>query len=117
RCLIACSSTLALLLQSPSTTPISTLSLHDALPISGPAQSVPGSEATGPASASPAAPGSPVSSVVSGAHASSGIAADSGSVYSSRSEEHPYELQSRENLVCRLLLEKKKKNATVYPLT
>src|SRR5690606_41356371 len=30
---------------------------------------------------------------------------------SSRSEEHTSELQSRENLVCRLLLEKKKNNA------
>src|SRR5690606_40366405 len=30
-------------------------------------------------------------------------------VYSYRSEEHTSELQSRENLVCRLLLEKKKK--------
>src|SRR5436309_8102484 len=29
---------------------------------------------------------------------------------STRSEEHTSELQSRENLVCRLLLEKKKKN-------
>src|SRR5690606_41023629 len=29
-----------------------------------------------------------------------------------RSEEHTSELQSRENLVCRLLLEKKKKNHT-----
>src|SRR6266511_5082336 len=29
-----------------------------------------------------------------------------------RSEEHTSELQSRENLVCRLLLEKKKKGAT-----
>src|SRR5690606_39545076 len=29
-----------------------------------------------------------------------------------RSEEHTSELQSRENLVCRLLLEKKKKSAT-----
>src|SRR5215475_3277183 len=32
-----------------------------------------------------------------------------------RSEEHTSELQSRENLVCRLLLEKKKKN--IYPIT
>src|SRR5215475_11674356 len=32
-----------------------------------------------------------------------------------RSEEHTSELQSRENLVCRLLLEKKKKNTTVSP--
>src|SRR5690606_41362607 len=30
-----------------------------------------------------------------------------------RSEEHTSELQSRENLVCRLLLEKKKKNKTI----
>src|SRR5690606_39395807 len=30
----------------------------------------------------------------------------------SRSEEHTSELQSRENLVCRLLLEKKKKEST-----
>src|SRR5690606_40967662 len=32
----------------------------------------------------------------------------SGSARSARSEEHTSELQSRENLVCRLLLEKKK---------
>src|SRR5690606_42015649 len=31
--------------------------------------------------------------------------------YSGRSEEHTSELQSRENLVCRLLLEKKKKES------
>src|SRR5256886_1869089 len=31
-----------------------------------------------------------------------------------RSEEHTSELQSQSNLVCRLLLEKKKKNATLY---
>src|SRR6266700_8276327 len=33
---------------------------------------------------------------------------------SRRSEEHTSELQSRENLVCRLLLEKKKKKITHY---
>ena len=32
--------------------------------------------------------------------------------HESRSEEHTSELQSRRNLVCRLLLEKKKKNKT-----
>src|SRR5256886_8676533 len=32
----------------------------------------------------------------------------------SRSEEHTSELQSQSNLVCRLLLEKKKKNKTTY---
>src|SRR5690606_721459 len=31
-----------------------------------------------------------------------------------RSEEHTSELQSRENIVCRLLLEKKNKNDTAY---
>src|SRR5690606_40322985 len=31
-------------------------------------------------------------------------------IFKKRSEEHTSELQSRENLVCRLLLEKKKKN-------
>src|SRR5690606_3654500 len=39
-------------------------------------------------------------------HASAGR----GSALPDRSEEHTSELQSRENLVCRLLLEKKKKN-------
>src|SRR5207302_9705317 len=34
---------------------------------------------------------------------------DDGSKHIDRSEEHTSELQSRENLVCRLLLEKKKK--------
>src|SRR5690606_40884198 len=33
-----------------------------------------------------------------------------------RSEEHTSELQSRENLVCRLLLEKKKKKAPAIPV-
>src|SRR5690606_42029522 len=36
------------------------------------------------------------------------------SATSSRSEEHTSELQSRENLVCRLLLEKKKQNTITY---
>src|SRR5688572_32089870 len=34
-----------------------------------------------------------------------------------RSEEHTSELQSQSNLVCRLLLEKKKKKYTIYPST
>src|SRR6266511_3156952 len=34
-----------------------------------------------------------------------------------RSEEHTSELQSRENLVCRLLLEKKKKKADIHTLS
>src|SRR6266511_6046353 len=61
-----------------ATTEIYTLSLHDALPISPPRTR--GSRCASCVSASPR---------------------------SSRSEEHTSELQSRENLVCRLLLEKK----------
>src|SRR3712207_8855978 len=34
--------------------------------------------------------------------------------YAIRSEEHTSELQSRQYLVCRLLLEKKKKNSYIY---
>src|SRR2546430_5291488 len=34
----------------------------------------------------------------------------------SRSEEHTSELQSQSNLVCRLLLEKKKKNNQIQPI-
>src|SRR5207302_10000829 len=34
-----------------------------------------------------------------------------------RSEEHTSELQSRENLVCRLLLEKKKKHKTIHTIS
>src|SRR2546427_3411406 len=37
-------------------------------------------------------------------------------LYDSRSEEHTSELQSQSNLVCRLLLEKKKKNKNKYDL-
>src|SRR6266511_3101886 len=63
-----------------ATTEIYTLSLHDALPISCP---------RAPAAARPGTPPRPAAG--------------------RRSEEHTSELQSRENLVCRLLLEKKKK--------
>src|SRR5690606_41983546 len=44
-----------------------------------------------------------------GLHVAVGHGAEGGDVV--RSEEHTSELQSRENLVCRLLLEKKKKRA------
>src|SRR5437588_5183572 len=69
-----------------ATTEIYTLSLHDALPISPPTTSNP--------------------------PATSAMTARSASVSSpaGRSEEHTSELQSHSDLVCRLLLEKKKKS-------
>src|SRR5438067_9144242 len=72
-----------------ATTEIYTLSLHDALPIS-----------TASASATPAQ--API--LLRLAPRQSPIAAGC----ASRSEEHTSELQSRFDLVCRLLLEKKK---------
>src|SRR2546422_3493997 len=78
-----------------ATTEIYTLSLHDALPIS------------------PGARPAPCSLVSCGARATSPSRAwATRSPYRrrpTRSEEHTSELQSRLHLVCRLLLEKKKK--------
>src|SRR5688572_33120185 len=81
-----------------ATTEIYTLSLHDALPIcrrrapspSGPAGRRARTEGSAASSAAPLHEG--------------GALADA-----DRSEEHTSELQSQSNLVCRLLLEKKKK--------
>src|SRR5207253_8880145 len=100
-----------LLSNHPATTEIYTLSLHDALPISrgggeprvaaepsahprasGPRRTGPRSQ-TGPPAPSPA--------LWTRLHRSP--------AGSCRSEEHTSELQSRGHLVCRLLLEKKKK--------
>src|SRR6478735_5657622 len=75
--------TLFFFFNDTATTEIYTLSLHDALPIS--------------CSMVPAQPAHSVTV---------------GSPRSPRSEEHTSELQSPCNLVCRLLLEKKKKNLT-----
>src|SRR5438445_5962172 len=70
----------------PATTEIYTLSLHDALPI--------------------------FSAPISAARSSKFAGQFSAHFWSWRSEEHTSELQSRQYLVCRLLLEKKK-NLTV----
>src|SRR5467141_4371330 len=70
-----------------ATTEIYTLSLHDALPIS--ADFVPTASSASAAARRPAAPGR----------------------WRRRSEEHTSELQSHLNVVCRLLLEKKKRRA------
>src|SRR2546430_11766611 len=69
-----------------ATTEIYTLSLHDALPISTSTRSG------------------------SGACRSRTCSRDGSSGPGTRSEEHTSELQSQSNLVCRLLLEKKKNN-------
>src|SRR6266511_6494921 len=71
-----------------ATTVIYTLSLHDALPISDRSGHHEARKHCSPDRKLPAAPDV------------------------RRSEEHTSELQSRENLVCRLLLEKKKKENT-----
>src|SRR5260370_23182995 len=86
-----------------ATTEIYTLSLHDALPIFAQASTPhvgpgyrPGAPKYWPRPASPHCGPSP------------------------RSEEHTSELQSHLNLVCRLLLEKKKKNLNIlfaHPMT
>src|SRR5205809_6228272 len=80
-----------------ATTEIYTLSLHDALPIS--AAHLPRSRRRGRAH-------HPRPGVRDGPRASHGTV---------RSEEHTSELQSRLHLVCRLLLEKKKKLHTPIP--
>src|SRR5215475_16144394 len=78
------SSFLFFFFNDPPTTEIYTLSLHDALPIwrpKAPRHKPPSARST----------------------------ASVRRIQVARSEEHTSELQSRENLVCRLLLEKKKK--------
>src|SRR5438552_14777093 len=77
----------------PATTEIYTLSLHDALPISG-AEVLAGEEGIG--GDPPQLPRQAQFAVDRAPRAD-------------RSEEHTSELQSPDHLVCRLLLEKKKK--------
>src|SRR3712207_9431959 len=90
-----------------ATTEIYTLSLHAALPIS-PSQSYAG-HATGASNVMPTtdAPG-----VIRGRQATVSAFSEYAETWTacatSRSEEHTSELQSRQYLVCRLLLEKKK---------
>src|SRR2546430_8991828 len=81
-----------------ATTEIYTLSLHDALPIS--------SLSAMSFFAHLASLSSPLTSIVKHGHQASNSASQGGHP---RSEEHTSELQSQSNLVCRLLLEKKKR--------
>src|SRR3712207_8556517 len=89
-----------------ATTEIYTLSLHDALPISGAR-----SESTGAGAgyARPFLGGVRTASAAGGDDWRYGMA-ELSRRHVPRSEEHTSELQSRQYLVCRLLLEKKKIN-------
>src|SRR5438445_13666938 len=83
-----------------STTVILTLSLHDALPILSPAgRRCPGPPAESARTHHPPPGGAPPAIAPARHPGHAGT----------RSEEHTSELQSRQYLVCRLLLEKKKK--------
>src|SRR5690606_41607707 len=105
----------AFLFTEPPPPDSSTLSLHDALPISGGRRLVQGRD-LGPEADGTGLPridapadhelASSPEALVVGQVRRGGI--DQGD--HQRSEEHTSELQSRENLVCRLLLEKKKKD-------
>src|SRR3712207_8592134 len=91
-----------------ATTEIYTLSLHDALPISPTpaAPRWPASRRPGRAWPRPCSRRRTTTCCASTARSRSHCAA-------SRSEEHTSELQSRQYLVCRLLLEKKKNNNNI----
>src|SRR3712207_9439266 len=88
-----------------ATTEIYTLSLHDALPIYSSASTTPSRSTRWPCSCSTRRPRS------SSLEPPRASRRRSSAAYESRwrSEEHTSELQSRQYLVCRLLLEKKKK--------
>src|SRR3712207_8261931 len=99
-----------------ATTEIYTLSLHDALPIS--VCSPPELPARRGRGAAPRHRGqlsdTPRRSACGGASAPG--ARSPAAVPDPRSEEHTSELQSRQYLVCRLLLEKKKQHHPLSPL-
>src|SRR5207302_11297309 len=92
-----------LLIHRPTPSQNHSLSLHDALPISSSSPNVSERWSDRP----PAEGGS----VIRWA----GSRARNASMWK-RSEEHTSELQSRENIVCRLLLEKKKNNASIFDI-
>src|SRR2546421_11333694 len=86
-----------------ATTEIYTLSLHDALPIYVSLTDVFEAFVIGGV-----APKDDVASVFRDA-----VSVEAPTVLVARSEEHTSELQSRSDLVCRLLLEKKKKRSNI----
>src|SRR3712207_8150796 len=90
-----------------ATTEIYTLSLHDALPISCP----PTPRRYSPATCTTSSPHSGTRSRAAPCCRTTTRSS------AARSEEHTSELQSRQYLVCRLLLEKKKKQPTQKSLS
>src|SRR5690606_41830387 len=94
----------------PSTPYLDPLPLHDALPLSVFTAVAMFATATArkPSATSSGVGVVPVAAPISAASAATGTTPTPEEVAEGRSEEHTSELQSRENLVCRLLLEKKK---------
>src|SRR5439155_26617181 len=90
----------------PPPTEIYTLSLHDALPISA----SPSRPRRRPSVLRAARPCSPIPSRAASAAPPPSARSSTPPRGTERSEEHTSELQSRGHLVCRLLLEKKKKS-------
>src|SRR5690349_23274026 len=88
----------------PATTEIYTLSLHDALPISGAIALVSNGGYAGSSRRQLVVP----AAAYEGEHAFLRGLQLGWHAWQRRSEEHTSELQSRRDLVCRLLLEKKK---------
>src|SRR5260370_23494635 len=92
-----------------ATTEIYTLSLHDALPISDGVVVASTSYSYRVRATDAAGNLGPYSNILS-------VTTPTGPVIRGRSEEHTSELQSHLNLVCRLLLEKKKECITVVTI-
>src|SRR3712207_8592850 len=107
---------IVVLCNDTAATEIYTLSLHDALPIwpgTGPGRAVPGRACTPrPGCTASRGRGIPTTSRWRSTAPGSPGARTAGRA--PRSEEHTSELQSRQYLVCRLLLEKKKIVPTIF---
>src|SRR5699024_12772824 len=108
---LCCHRIVTVSLSDPPTTVTYTLSLHDALPISGLRRRTPAAPTRPVPRARARAPGPTASGRAHPGRAARRRAApdEGGRRRRRRSEEHTSELQSRVDLVCRLLLEKKKK--------
>src|SRR5438034_7455898 len=90
-----------------ATTEIYTLSLHDALPISR-------QRGQGASAGLPHAPAKRADISGYRDRSNAGDAVQSRAADAARSEEHTSELQSHSDLVCRLLLEKKKQTNLIH---